>query len=91
MNLKIDSDKDNLEELLIKIFSLNPNETKKINNESIQNLIELFFYNRLLSAKNKSKVYISYQKTIKLLDEYKRFNLDFDNISYQIKQNILYA
>jgi len=91
-NLKLDNNnKYDLKEILIKIFNPNNSENKKINYESVQSLVELFFHKKLLNSENKSRIYFYYSKTVKLLDDYKKFNLDFDNISHQIEKNISYA
>jgi len=80
-----------LKEILKEIFNLSNNGNKKINYETVQYLIELFFHRKLLNAENKARIYFYYSKTVKLLDDYKKFNLDFNNISHQIEKNILYA
>ena len=90
-NLKLDNDSYDLKEILKEIFNLSNNENKKINYETVQYLIELFFHRKLLNSENKGRIYFYYSKTVKLLDDCKKFNLDFDNISHQIEKNILYA
>ena len=56
--------------------------------ENLQILIEIYFYNKILSRNNFENVYKSYKHTINKINNMNKFNLDKDSSLLEIKNII---
>jgi DNA polymerase-3 subunit delta' len=74
----------NLMEFILK----NKNNT---NLNLLQNIIELFFFQELKKTNNKSRISLNYSKVLKSLNSFRKYNIDMNNIFYEIKENIVHG
>ena len=56
--------------------------------ENLQILIEIYFYNKILSRNNFENDYKSFKQTINKIDKMNKFNLDKDSSLLEIKNII---
>ena len=72
-------------------MDFNKSDRNHINLFLLQNIIELFFYTKIVNTNNKVKVFANYSKTINHLNNFKKYNIDMNNTFYEIKENIIHA
>lgn len=83
--MSINLENFSLDDLIITMFELNK---KNINNQNfnlLNNLIELGLYKKFQTTKNKGKIYSIYSSFIKQVNDKKIYNLDTNNLYYEIK------
>lgn len=74
----------NLMDLILK----NKNNT---NLNLLQNIIELFFFQKLKKENNKNKISVNYSKVLERLNAFRKYNTDMNNTFYEIKENIVHG
>ena len=86
-----DSKETNLKNIILNLMDFNKTDRNHINLFLLQNIIELFFYTKIVNTNNKVKVFANYSKTINHLNNFKKYNIDMNNTFYEIKENIIHA
>ena len=86
-----DSKETNLKNIILNLMDFNKSDRNHINLFLLQNIIELFFYTKIVNTNNKVKVFANYSKAINHLNNFKKYNIDMNNTFYEIKENIIHA
>ena len=86
-----DSKETNLKNIILNLMDFNKTDRSHINLFLLQNIIELFFYTKIVNTNNKVKVFANYSKAINHLNNFKKYNIDMNNTFYEIKENIIHA
>ena len=87
----ISTDIINFEDFLVKIINSYKNNIKHKNFTLLRNIIEFFIYKKFINSKNKTNIYSSYSNLINKIDISIRYNLDLNNLFFEINKNYLNA
>ena len=87
----IDIKKINLKDIIFDMMNYNLKNKNNINLKLLQNTIELFFFKKLRKDTNKNKIFLNYSKVIKQLNIFRKYNIDMNNVFYEIKENIIHG
>ena len=72
-------------------MEFNLRNKNNINLNLLQNIIELFFFEKLKNAYNKNKISFNYSKVLTRLNFFRKYNIDMNNTFYEIKENIVHG
>ena len=86
LNKKIDADV-----FLIKFIDTYNNNIKHSNFSLLRNILELFIYKKLINSNNKTNIYSLYSRLMNKIDVSIKYNLDLNNLFFEIKKNYLNA
>ena len=80
-----------LDDFLIKFIDTYKNNIKHSNFSILRNILELFIYKKLINSNNKTNMYSLYSRLINKIDVSIKYNLDLNNLFFEIKKNYLNA
>ena len=83
--------KINLIDIIDFLMQLNLKDKNNLNLNLLQCFIELFYFNEIKINSNKKKILLNYSKAIKQLNYFKKYNIDMNNVFYELKENIIYV
>ena len=87
----IKKNKPNLIDVIDCLMQLKLKNKSNLNLNLLQYLIEFFYFQKIQRNNNKNKIFIDYSKTIKLLNLFRKYNIDMHNVFYELKENIIHA
>ena len=87
----ISTDIINSEDFLVKIINSYKNNIKHSNFTLLRNIIKFFIYKKFINSENKTNIYSSYSNIMNKIDISIRYNLDLNNLFFEINKNYLNA
>ena len=73
------------------LIKLNLKNKSNLNINLLQYFIEFFYSKKIIGAKNKNKIFLNYSKAINQLNLFKKYNIDMNNVFYELKENIIHV
>jgi len=81
----------NLINLIDHLIKLNLKNKNNLNIFLLQYFIEFFYSKKITATENKNKIYFNYSKAINQLNLFKKYNIDMNNVFYELKENIIHV
>ena len=81
----------NLIDIIERLMELNLKSKNNLNLHLLQYFIELFYFKKIRTVSNKNKIFFNYSKAITQFNLFKKYNIDMNNVFYELKENIIHA
>ena len=85
------NDANNSDDFLIKFLNTYKNNIKHSNFILLRFILEFFIYKKLINSKSKTNIYSLYSSLMNKIDVSIKYNLDLNNLLFEIKKNYLNA
>ena len=81
----------NCDDFLVKFINVYKNNIKHDNFTLLRNILEFSIYKKLINSKNKTNIYLLYSRLINKIDVSIKYNLDLNNLFFEINKKYLDA
>ena len=85
------NDAINCDDFLVKFINVYKNNIKHANFALLRNILEFSIYKKLINSKNKTNIYLLYSRLINKIDVSIKYNLDLNNLFFEINKKYLDA
>ena len=85
------NDAINCDDFLVKFINVYKNNIKHGNFALLRNILEFSIYKKLINSKNKTNIYLLYSRLINKIDVSIKYNLDLNNLFFEINKKYLDA
>ena len=85
------NDAINCDDFLVKFINVYKNNIKHGNFALLRNILEFSIYKKLINSKNKTNIHLLYSRLINKIDVSIKYNLDLNNLFFEINKKYLDA